>query len=170
MFAPLLINTVSRCPPDYVGEYCQYRNPCNTGEQKCQNGGTCVVAQLANQAPSFTCTCPVGFTNSLCETPVSNVCDSSPCRNGGTCHLSSLNSYTCTCPLGWSGHHCTEQDNCANQPCRNGAQCTSMKNTYKCTCKKGFKGPNCNINVNECFEQTNPCQNGRCQDFYGGYK
>ena len=145
------------CSPDYVGEYCQYKNPCNTGEQKCLNGGTCNVLFSNNQPPTFQvnssyslrhllclwfrlkfsnitccltmnlfyytvrfwvlqtntyhnskrvfvqCTCPVGFTASLCEVPVENVCDSSPCRNGGSCHLSSLSRYTCTCPLGWKG-------------------------------------------------------------------
>ena len=45
----------------------------------------------------------MGYTASLCEVPVDNVCDSNPCRNGGSCHLSSLSNYTCTCPVGWKG-------------------------------------------------------------------
>ena len=56
-----------RCPAEYTGELCQYRNPCHGGEQICQNGGTCVVIQQPGRAPSFQCTCPLGFTNSLCE-------------------------------------------------------------------------------------------------------
>ena len=165
-----------RCPPGYVGEYCQHPDPCRTGDQKCQNGGTCTVVQLPGQAPSFQCACPVGFKNSLCETPVSNVCNSSPCQNGGTCHLSTLSSYTCTCPRGWQGRHCTEPDNCATNPCRNGANCTSLPdrpNAYRCTCREGYIGPDCNINVNECDElngKPNPCQHGKCVDTYGGYK
>ena len=101
---------------------------------------------------------------------MSNACDARPCKNGGTCTLSTLNTYQCTCPLGWTGATCTEKDHCANQPCRNGAQCISLGNNYKCRCREGFKGPSCNININECFEATNPCQHGRCQDMYGGYK
>jgi Notch-like protein len=133
------------------------------------------VVQLAGRAPSFQCTCPVGYKNSLCETPVSNVCDSSPCRNGGTCHLSSLHQYTCTCPRGWQGKHCNEPDNCASNPCRNGATCTSLRdrpNAYRCTCRQGYFGPDCNINVNECDAVTgkNPCKHGKCVDTYGGYK
>ena len=129
-----------------------------------------MVNQYQGKVPSFTCTCPLGFTNSLCETPVDNACNSNPCSNGGSCHLSSLDTFTCSCPLGWTGQFCKEKDHCADQPCRNGAQCTSLGNNYRCTCKTGFKGPNCNINVNECYDHTNPCQHGRCQDTYGGYK
>ncbi len=42
-----------RCSGEYVGEYCQYKNPCNNGEQKCQNGGTCTVLYSPTQAPTF---------------------------------------------------------------------------------------------------------------------
>ncbi|XP_023340422.1 neurogenic locus Notch protein-like [Eurytemora carolleeae] len=163
-------NSYCDCSPDYVGEYCQYKNPCNTGEQKCLNGGTCNVLFSNNQPPTFQCTCPVGFTASLCEVPVENVCDSSPCRNGGSCHLSSLSRYTCTCPLGWKGKTCEEPDNCSSQPCRNGATCTSLGKGYRCSCKPGFNGPNCNIDVNECQDSWNNCVHGRCINTYGSYK
>ena len=120
--------------------------------------------------PSFTCTCPLGYTNSLCETPVSNACDSNPCHNGGSCTLSTLNTYQCTCPRGWTGSQCTQVDHCANNPCRNGAQCTSMNGYYKCTCKQGYTGSSCELNINECDARTNPCVRGTCQDTFGGYK
>jgi hypothetical protein len=42
-----------RCSGEYVGEYCQNKNPCNNGEQKCQNGGTCTVLYSPTQAPTF---------------------------------------------------------------------------------------------------------------------
>ena len=107
---------------------------------------------------------------------MSNVCNSSPCQHGGTCHVSTLSSYTCTCPRGWQGRHCTERDNCATNPCRNGANCTSLPDrpyAYICTCREGYMGPDCNINVNECNElngKPNPCHHGKCFDTYGGYK
>ena len=107
---------------------------------------------------------------------MSNVCNSSPCQHGGTCHLSTLTSYTCICSRGWQGRNCTELDNCATNPCRNGANCTSLPdrpNAYRCTCPEGYIGPDCTINVNECDElngKPNPCQHGKCVDQYGGYK
>jgi hypothetical protein len=51
-------STSFRCSAEYVGEYCQYKNPCNNGEQKCQNGGTCSVILSATQAPTFK-VCPL---------------------------------------------------------------------------------------------------------------
>ena len=94
----------SSCPHDFVGEYCQYKNPCYTGGLKCQNGGTCNVIMSANRGPTFQCSCPIGYTASFCELSVSNnPCNDSPCSNGGTCTLQSLSNYTCTCPLGWKG-------------------------------------------------------------------
>ena len=93
-----------RCPSAYTGEYCQYQNPCNTGGQKCQNGGTCSVIMDPNRGPTFKCTCPIGYTASFCEiADTDNPCTNSPCRNGGTCSLQSRSNYTCTCPVGWKG-------------------------------------------------------------------
>jgi hypothetical protein len=94
--------SVPSCTSKYVGEYCQYRNPCLTGH-RCQNGGSCFVRDDTNGAPSFFCSCPVGYSASLCEIKIDNACDSSPCANNGTCVLHSLYDYTCTCANGYAG-------------------------------------------------------------------
>jgi Notch-like protein len=87
-----------------VGEYCQYKNPCTSGGQKCQNGGTCSVIMSSTRGPTFQCVCPIGYTASFCEIAVAaNACNDNPCKNGATCSLTSLTNYTCTCPLGWKG-------------------------------------------------------------------
>jgi|688.fasta_scaffold1080915_1 hypothetical protein len=44
---------VCRSSGECVGVYCQYKNPCKNGEQKCQNGGTCTVLYSSTQAPTF---------------------------------------------------------------------------------------------------------------------
>ena len=103
-FNPALLSFSSSCTDDFTGEYCQYKNPCTSGGQKCQNGGTCNVLMSATRGPTFQCSCPVGYTASFCEVAVpENPCNLSPCSNGGTCTLQSLSQYTCTCPLGWKG-------------------------------------------------------------------
>lgn len=92
------------CTSKYVGEYCQYLNPCHTGPgPRCQNGGSCEVRVSAAGSPSFTCLCPLGFSASLCEIPIANSCDRKPCLNGGTCSLRSLESYQCSCAPGYTG-------------------------------------------------------------------
>ena len=48
------------------------------------------------------------------------------CIVGGTCLLQeTLANYRCDCVSGWGGRHCQEVDNCASNPCNNGAVCTS---------------------------------------------
>ena len=167
----------SSCPPMWVGEYCQHRNPCATGSgPRCQNGGTCHVVTSVTSGPRFTCTCPIGYSASLCELPVPNACDSQPCTNGGTCRLRTLDNYTCECPPGFrgsflpllhatrtiprvnlrdsfwiaAGEHCELVDYCASAPCRNGAQCMSRESGYECKCAMGFTGPTCTADVDEC--------------------
>ena len=39
-------------------------------------------------------------------------------------------------------------DDCANNPCQNGATCTDMVNQYNCTCVDGYSGDNCEIGWN----------------------
>lgn len=93
------------CSSRYVGEFCQYPNPCHTGPgPRCQNGGTCTVS-FKDGTPVFTCACPIGFTASLCEIHEKNACDSSPCQHGGTCNLKTLEQYTCLCAQGYTGEN-----------------------------------------------------------------
>lgn len=46
-------NFHSSCSSDHVGEYCQYKNPCNSAGQRCLNGGTCTVILVTTGEPSF---------------------------------------------------------------------------------------------------------------------
>lgn len=91
----------SSCTSRYVGEFCEYANPCLTAP-RCQNGGTCEVLIKDGQA-SFQCKCPVGFSASLCEISEETACSSSPCRNNGQCFLKTLKEYECKCREGFSG-------------------------------------------------------------------
>ena len=59
----------------------------------CLNGGICV-----NQVNSYTCTCPVGFTGSRCESTV-NLClqTNFTCNNNGLCLVSANKTLFCSC-------------------------------------------------------------------------
>ncbi|MCL4154358.1 UNVERIFIED_CONTAM: hypothetical protein GTU68_049612, partial [Idotea baltica] len=156
-----------RCKGKFVGEYCQYLNPCQTGfGPRCQNGGTCKVV-MSVSSPNFQCECTVGYSASLCEIAVENACDSDPCQNGATCQLITLDEYRCQCPTGYRGTQCQMVDHCASQPCRNGASCQSVEDGFTCTCPRGFTGPTCTTDVNECKKA--PCKYGECKNTFGSY-
>ena len=38
-------------------------------------------------------------------------------------------------------------DNCANNPCENGATCSDQVNNYTCICAAGYMGPNCSSSM-----------------------
>uniref|UniRef100_A0A8C0G0P6 Crumbs cell polarity complex component 2 n=1 Tax=Chelonoidis abingdonii TaxID=106734 RepID=A0A8C0G0P6_CHEAB len=52
-------------------------------------------------------------------------------------------------------------DECASNPCQNGAICLDRVNEYNCFCVPGFQGNRCEIDINECASR--PCKNnGTC--------
>ena len=47
----------------------------------------------------------------------------------------------------------TDTDECASDPCENGATCNDMVNMYTCTCAPGYTSTHCEIGMyfNSCF-------------------
>ena len=55
--------------------------------------------------------------------------------------------YYCNCSDGYTGLHCEmDIDECASDPCQNGAECTDGQGTYQCLCHPGWSGKNNTIN------------------------
>ena len=47
----------------------------------------------------------------------------------------------CTCSDGWSGSTCEDDiDECAQDPCIEGATCSNTKGGFECICQAGFDG------------------------------
>ncbi|KAH3892707.1 hypothetical protein DPMN_016832, partial [Dreissena polymorpha] len=65
------------------------------------------------------------------------------CKNASTC-----NPTTGQCPsgcdVGYTGSTCKDNVNeCAQNPCKNGATCNNLQNGYSCKCTQGWQGLNC---------------------------
>ena len=39
----------------------------------------------------------------------------------------------------------TDIDECASNPCQNGATCNNLQNQYTCTCAGGWQGTHCEL-------------------------
>ena len=67
------------------------------------------------------------------------------------------------------GSNCeVEIDECAEQPCLNGASCRDQVGAYACDCVPGFDGLDCEVDVDECASA--PCLNeGACVDLVNRY-
>lgn len=128
-------------------------DPCLTSP--CQNGATCRknihisqdVAVLESTAvifvsphkEIFNCTCPAGFTGTLCEADIDE-CEVNPCENEGTC-LNTPGGFYCHCHGGFSGLVCSaDVDECLKVKCRNGGTCTYTHDGFHCQCVTGFEG------------------------------
>ena len=90
---------------------------------------------------------PVG-QNETCEPidfcSVSDPCVHGSCSNGPTSAL-------CACDAGWLGSICAHnEDNCAAEPCDNGATCVDQVDGYACVCVDGYSGVTCSVDIDEC--------------------
>ncbi|XP_060565067.1 fibropellin-1-like isoform X2 [Ruditapes philippinarum] len=109
-------------------------------------------------------TCEPAELGDACST---NIFQCSNIANGGCVAFS-----TCQCNAGYeddgTGLACSEINECATNPCQNGATCVDQIASYACTCVAGYDGNDCENNINECA--GSPCQNGGvCSDGINQY-
>ena len=75
-----------------------------------------------------TCICEPGYGGSLCNNDADVCGHQSPCNNGATCENTGLDAYQCLCSPGYTGTNCgTDINECAANPCQNGATCFVSK-------------------------------------------
>ncbi|XP_044837858.1 neurogenic locus notch homolog protein 4 isoform X2 [Mauremys mutica] len=158
------------CPPSFVGELCQFQDPCRPG--RCQNGGTCFPRLFhPSEPPTYTCSCPPGFTGDECQGAVGDPCFPSPCQKRGTCQRLPSAQYRCLCMEGWTGKNCQLMDFCPTNPCANGGTCLLTYPHIVCQCRPGFDGHTCQHDVNECYRDPGPCANGgTCLNSLGSFR
>ena len=142
----------SSCPENYLGDYCQYENPCFAGGRKCQNGGSCRVLESPDRVPTFKCECPIGYTASFCEIEVQhikilNVTNRKYMilQKGVRLFIYFINLFLKKKWYMFKHYELQVKENaCASSinPCSNGATCilqASLSN-YTCVCSLGWKG------------------------------
>jgi len=121
-----------------------------------------------------------------------NECEAEPCQNGATCN-DLVGLYSCQCADGFEGDNCEigtfytscsnlekyptkkkkkkkkkiDTDECASDPCLNGATCSDGMNEFVCHCTPEYTGSTCDTEVDEC--SSSPCENGNCIDGFGEF-
>ena len=84
-----------------IGPHCEYKvDACS--QNKCRNSADCIID--GNNAKSYKCICPNGFTGNYCETNIDD-CVNSRCLNNGKC-IDKTNGYHCVCEKQFFGIYC----------------------------------------------------------------
>ena len=149
-----------KCPVGYTGLQCQLeRSECQ--ENACPERAMC---QDLPGRGTVNCLCRSGYEGPGCNI-TSDPCTSDEvvCQNSGRCVSLLQGRFKCQCSPGWTGRYCEENINdCAEDPCLLGGNCTDLINDYKCTCPPGFTGKRCQEKIDLCA--NSPCENGICVD------
>jgi len=171
-----------QCRKGYSGINCEIeKSECVPGA--CPDRSMC--QDLAGRNNSVKCLCREGFRGADCNITMNPCTDFSenldwnefsrpftsalisasssgqPCQNDGRCiplEQGASAKFRCECLDGWAGKNCEINiDDCADQPCLLGGNCTDLINDFKCDCPEGFTGKRCEIKIDLCA--NNPCQN-----------
>ncbi|GEM_PF-282086 len=202
------------CPDGFAlvgADECIDIDECAEGDGPCKEGAECVnepgYYQCLCQAPMISdgwdgCECPWGFTpDGTGGCTEIDECANEPCDDTAIC-VDQVGYYECICELpkesdGWFGCFCglgyapdgeggcVEIDECASEPCHDGATCVDYLGYFECQCAApmvpdGMNGCQCPwgytsdgaggcVEIDEC--EGNPCGAGAtCVDHVGHFE
>lgn len=120
-----------QCHDRFSGKNCQEdRDPCSSSP--CLFGGKCHDEGYGN----YTCECPARMSGRRCD--FGRFCLPNPCRHSGVCEEGD-DGPICMC-RGYTGKTCEiDVDECANNPCLNGATCVNEAGSFRCICPPDLK-------------------------------
>ncbi|XP_035699632.1 uncharacterized protein LOC118432207 [Branchiostoma floridae] len=131
---------------DEVEEICPAGTYSNQDRTGC---GQCPAGQYSSSGAASCTQCPAGQFSARSGASSCESCSAGMTSNTGA-------------------SSCYEINECASNPCRNGAHCENRMNSYYCQCAAGYEGTNCETDINDC--SPNPCQhNGDCTDRVNGF-
>ncbi|CAK1577864.1 unnamed protein product [Parnassius mnemosyne] len=122
------------CHARFAGRLCELdTDPC--ASQPCLHGGYCTP-----QHGGFRCECAPGLSGERCER--GRWCAAGVCAHGGACEEGERGP-SCRC-RGYFGPRCEHDvDECAGEPCLNGATCLNEPGSFRCICPPDKTGMNC---------------------------
>lgn len=154
------------CAPGYTGINCQEE------KSDCRND-TCPTRAMCKDEPginNYTCLCRSGYTGESCDVTIDPcTANGNPCMNGASCTALLQGRFQCECLPGWEGQLCEINTNdCSENPCLMGANCTDLVNDFICSCPPGFTGKRCHEKIDLCLSE--PCRHGTCVDRLFGHE
>ncbi|KPI91036.1 Fat-like cadherin-related tumor suppressor-like [Papilio xuthus] len=122
------------CHARFAGRFCEIdTDPC--ASQPCLHGGYCSA-----ERGTFVCACAPGLRGARCER--GRWCTPGVCAHGGACEDGERGP-ACRC-RGYYGPRCEyDVDECAGEPCLNGATCLNELGSFRCLCPPNKTGMNC---------------------------
>ncbi|XP_059061183.1 fat-like cadherin-related tumor suppressor homolog, partial [Achroia grisella] len=124
------------CHARFSGARCEAdAEPCASAP--CLHGGACAAVR---GGAGYTCTCAAGLSGARCER--GRWCAPGACLHGGACEEGEWGP-SCRC-RGYYGPRCQyDVDECAGEPCLNGATCLNEPGSFRCLCPPDKTGMNC---------------------------
>lgn len=153
------------CPHGYGGD--PYNGLCSPAQKRCTNDHECKSNEKCVQPGE--CVCPPPFyTDILDGNNCKNPCDRFPCGMNAKCTPS--DPPKCMCETGYEGdpqHGCVDVNECANNPCSNGAYCLNNRGGHICECPKGAVGDPYRSGCSGIVQPRTECENNNdCENYF----
>jgi Calcium-binding EGF domain len=139
-------------------------------------------AHCGNEVGTFRCYCPEGFVGDAmteCQGKM-NFFKQVKLTHDGTLLNRHILIFNILISCKFTPHHkqktniATDIDECATNPCSEGAVCVNTLGNHNCTCPPGFSTLTSNgecFDINECSKNNNACAtNAKCVNVPGSYK